>query len=154
MVLTDILTEQRIKAPLAATTKQGVIEELVDLLVASGEVADREKLLSAVLEREKTRTTGIGGGLALPHGKCGAVKDLMMAVGKPAVPVDFESIDGKPVTLVFMLVGPTGMVGPHIQALAHIARLMSIDSFKNKLNAAASPADILRLFRDQEEQGE
>ena len=150
MRLTDILTPQRIKVPLGATTKQGVIQELVDVLSANGDLTDRDRVLQAVLERENTRTTGIGGGLAIPHGKCTGVKELVMAVGKPAVPVDLESIDGRPVNLVILLVSPMDRTGPHIQALARISRIMSIDAFRNKLVAAAGAERIYQLVKDQD----
>jgi fructose-specific phosphotransferase system IIA component len=152
MRLTDILKPERIKVPLAATGKRGVIEELVGLLAADGAVTDRERVLQAVLERESTRTTGIGGGLAIPHGKCSGVGDLAMALGKPAAPVDFESIDGKPVNLVILLVSPTDRTGPHIQALARISRIMSVDAFRHKLAAASDPRQVFQLIKDQDEE--
>jgi len=153
MNLTDILTVKRIKIPLNATTKEGVIAELVDLLAADGAVTDRDKVLQAVLEREKTHTTGIGSGLALPHGKCSGVDELTMAIGTTASPVDFQSIDGKGVTLVMLLVSPMDKTGPHIQALAHISRLVSVDAFRNKLNRAASADEMFQLIKNQEEAG-
>jgi len=151
MRLTDILTPERIKTPLSATSKPQVLAELVDVLVATGGVADREKALSSVLEREQTRTTGIGNGLAIPHGKTGAVSDLVLALGKTAAPIEFDSIDGKPVTLLVMLISPVDRTGPHIQALARISRLFSIDAFRNKLHHAKDPADMWRLLQEQEE---
>jgi len=152
MQIADILNVDRIKAPLQASTKQGVIEEMVDVLVANGDLAAREPALAAVLERERTRTTGIGSGLAVPHGKTAAVKKLIMAIGKPAAPVDFSSVDGKPVNLVLLLLSPIDQVGPHIQALAHISRLMSIDSLRKKLEDATSPQQILKLILDKEKE--
>lgn len=152
MQLTDILTERRIKIPLAATTKEGAITELVDLLVANGDIFDREKALAAVLEREHTRTTGIGNGLAIPHGKASATHELVLALGKAARPIDFDSIDQKPVTLVMLLISPLDQTGPHIQALARISRLMSNDPFRNKLNAATSVEQVMQLIEGQEEQ--
>jgi len=151
MLLTDILTQRRIKVPLQATTKRDAIAELVDVLVASGDISDREKALAAVLEREHTRTTGIGNGLAIPHGKVTAVNDLVMAVGRTAAPIDFESIDGKPVTLILMIISPVDRTGPHIQALARVSRMLSIDSFRNKLNHAKDAQEVWQLIVDQEE---
>ena len=150
MHLTDILTAKRIKAPLASSTKDALIAELVDVLADDGVLGNRQKVLEAVMEREHTRTTGIGNGLAIPHGKCSEVKELVMAIGKPAAGVDFESIDSKPVTLVFLLVGPTDMTGPHIQALAHISRMLSIDAFRAKLNQATSAQEIFDAIEAQE----
>lgn len=151
MLLTDMLNPQRIKVPLATTAKNDVITELVDLLAADGSIQERDKVLTSVLEREHTRTTGIGNGLALPHGKTAAVGELVMAIGKPAAPIDFASVDGKPVTLIFLLVSPLDKTGPHIQALARISRLLSIDAFRSKLNAATSPQDLFQVIKTQEQ---
>ena len=112
MRLTDILKPENIKVPLAATTKHDAIAELVDLLAANGQVTDPKKVLESVLERETTRTTGIGNGLAIPHGKCAGTADLVMAIGKPAAPIDFQSIDQRPVSVIWMLASPPDKTGP------------------------------------------
>ncbi len=151
MRLTDILTPARIKAPLTADTKRGLIEELLDVMIASGAVTDRERVLQTVLERENTRTTGIGGGMAIPHGKCASITEPTVAIGRAAKPVDFESIDGKPVWLVILLISPVDQTASHIQALARISRIMSIDSFRNKL-ASADAATMYQLIKDQDAQ--
>src|SRR3954467_13052734 len=103
MRLTEILKPQNIKVPLEATVKTGAIGELVNLLAANGEVTDPKKVLEAVLDREATRTTGICNGLAIPHGKCPGGENLVMAIGKAANPIDFQAIDGRPVTLIWLL---------------------------------------------------
>jgi fructose-specific phosphotransferase system IIA component len=146
MRLTEILSLECIKVPLTATDKRGVITEIVDLVHAAGKLTDREEMLQATLEREATRTTGIGNGLAIPHGKCGAVKELIMAIGKTEKPVDFESIDGKPVTIVIFLASPPDKTGPHIQALARISRLMTDQKFRRALDQAETPKAVLDLF--------
>ncbi len=151
-LLTDILTPQRIKVPLVATTKHGVIEELVDLLVDNGDLEDRDRPLQAVLRREQTRTTGVGHGLAIPHGKCDATRDLVMAMGRPKKPVDFDSVDGKPVTLLVLLIGPTAKTGRNVQVLAQISRLMSAGAFRSELEAAETARDIFRLIQNHERQ--
>ncbi len=150
MRLTEILSPECIKVPLAATDKQGLITEIVDLVSAAGKVADRQQMLQATLEREATRTTGIGGGLAIPHGKCAAVRELVMAVGKTRQPVEFDSIDGKPVTVVIFLASPPDKTGPHIQALARISRLMTDQKFRQALDKAQSSEEVLELFRAYE----
>src|SRR6195256_5044577 len=118
MRLTDILKPQNIKVPLEAHAKNDAITELVNLLATNGEIADAKKVLDAVLEREATRPTGIGNGLAIPHGKSTAAKGLVMAFGKAGTPVDFQAIDGRPVTLIWLLTSPPDQTGPHIHALA------------------------------------
>src|SRR5204863_8372185 len=136
MRLTEILKPQNIKIPLEARNKTDAIGELVKVLTASGDIADSKKVLDAVLEREATRTTGIGNGLAIPHGKCSGTPDLVMAIGKPGQPIDFQSIDGRPVSVIWMLTSPPEKTGPHIHALARISRLMTIDKFQQALRAA------------------
>src|SRR5579862_1736617 len=142
MRLAEILKPENIKVPLESKTKNDAISELVNLLAKNGAVTDAKKVLDAVLERESTRTTGIGNGLAIPHGKCTGTKDLVMAIGKPAAPIDFQSIDGRPVTVIWMLTSPPDKTGPHIHALARISRLMTIDKFQNALRLAKTSQEV------------
>jgi len=125
MNLTEIVSPSCVKAPLEATDKRGVIDELVDLLAADNKVRDADALKEAVWVREQTRTTGIGHGLAIPHGKTTCCDRLVMAVGRTSEPIEFESVDGKPVRLIFLLLSPPEQTGPHIKALAEISRMMS-----------------------------
>src|SRR6476660_1920253 len=150
MRLTEILKPQNIKLPLEATTKSEAIGELVTLLAGNAEVSDAKKVLEAVLERESTRTTGIGNGLAIPHGKCNGAKDLIMAIGKCATPIDFQAIDGRPVSLIWLLVSPPDKTGPHIHALARISRLMTIEKFRQALVAATTPQQLYDAIVQQE----
>src|SRR5678810_430323 len=142
MRLTEILKPQNIKVPLEATVKTGAIGELVELLAGNGELTDPKKVLEAVLDREATRTTGIGNGLAIPHGKCTGTDHLVMAIGRPQTPIDFQAIDGRPVSLIWLLTSPPDKTGPHIHALARISRLMTIDRFRHALNAAQTGQDV------------
>ncbi|MCB9846403.1 MAG: PTS sugar transporter subunit IIA [Phycisphaeraceae bacterium] len=151
MNLLDILTEECIRAPLKATDKRGVIEELVDLLASLGKVHDAAALKEAVWTREQTRTTGIGHGLAIPHGKCPGMPALAMAIGKPAQPLDFEAIDGQPVRLVVLLASPPDRTSDHIHALARISRLMVMEDFRTKMYNATTASEIYELLRSQQE---
>lgn len=148
--LLDILSPACVKVPLAATTKRGVIEELVDMLASAGKVSDAQALKDAVWTREQTRTTGIGLGLAIPHGKCAGMSGLAMAIGKPSEPMNFESIDGQPVKLIVLLASPPDKQSDHIQALARISRLMNMEEFRNKAYATISSQELFELFRSQE----
>jgi len=139
------------KVPLEATSKSEAIAELVNLLAASGDVSDPKKVLAAVLDREATRTTGIGNGLAIPHGKCAGVADLVMAVGKAQTPIDFQSIDGRPVTLIWLLASPPDKTGPHIHALARISRLMTIDKFRLALAETTTAQAMFDIIQQQEQ---
>jgi fructose-specific phosphotransferase system IIA component len=150
MRLTEILKPENIKVPLEATNKNAAISELVHLLATNGQVTDEKKVLESVLEREATRTTGIGNGLAIPHGKCNGTTDLVMAIGKPAVPIDFQAIDGRPVSLIWMLASPPDKTGPHIHALARISRLMTIDKFQAALRNAKTSQEIYDAIVAQE----
>lgn len=152
MRLTDILKPQNIKVPLQAKVKADAIKELVDLLAANGEVHDPKKVLDSVLERESTRTTGIGNGLAIPHGKCTGTDHLVMAIGRPATPIDFQAIDGRPVNLLWLLTSPPDKTGPHIHALARISRLMTIERFRQALATAESAQQIYDTIVQQENQ--
>ena len=150
MRLTEILKPENIKVPLVSTVKAEAIGELVQLLAANGEVTDAKKVLDAVLERETTRTTGIGNGLAIPHGKCTGTDHLVMAIGRPQTPIDFQAIDGRPVNLIWLLTSPPDKTGPHIHALARISRLMTIDRFRQSLNEAKTPREIFDTIVKQE----
>jgi fructose-specific phosphotransferase system IIA component len=139
-----------VKVPLQGKDKKSIMTELVDLLDANGLLLDRDAALEAVFMREQTRSTGIGSGIAIPHGKCKAVKELVMAIGIAREPVDFESVDGKPVTIVILLVSPADQTGPHIQALARISRLMLDESFRQALEKAASAEQLYELMSSKE----
>jgi fructose-specific phosphotransferase system IIA component len=150
MRLTEILKPQNIKIPLQSTVKTDAIAELVNLLADNGDVTDAKKVLEAVLDRESTRTTGIGNGLAIPHGKTAGTADLVMAIGRPAQPIDFQSIDGKPVTIIWLLSSPPDKTSSHIHALARISRLMTIDKFRHALIAAKTGDEVFQIITQQE----
>jgi mannitol/fructose-specific phosphotransferase system IIA component (Ntr-type) len=152
MRLSDILKPVNIKIPLTSVVKAEAIGELVTLLAANGEITDPKKVLDSVLERESTRTTGIGNGLAIPHGKTTGTADLVMAIGKPASPIDFQAIDGRPVSIIWLLTSPPNKTGPHIHALARISRLMTIDKFRQQLNAAQTAEEMFSIISQQESQ--
>lgn len=149
MNLIDILSPECVSAPLVATDKQSVIGELVDLLSSAGMVSDAQSLKEAVWSREQTRTTGIGFGLAIPHGKCAGMDRLAIAIGKPAVPMDFEAIDSQPVQLIVLLASPPDRTRDHIQALAEVSRLITKEDFRNRVYNATSPDEIYELFKEQ-----
>jgi len=150
MILTQILQPDCIKVPVENREKEAVITELVDLLDAKGLLSDRDSALEAVLTRERTQSTGTGAGIAIPHGKCSAVKELVIAIGIAHEPIEFNSIDGKPVTILILLVSPADQTGPHIQALATISRLMLNEEFRQKLEKVTSADEAYALLKDQE----
>ena len=150
MILTQILQPDCIKVPVESRDKHAVITELVDLLDANGLLLDRDEALEAVLTRERTQSTGTGAGIAIPHGKCNAVKELVIAIGIAHEPIEYNSIDGKPVTILILLVSPADQTGQHIQALATISRLMLNEEFRQKLEKVTSTDEVYELLNDQE----
>ena len=150
MELSKILTPERIRVPLESADKTGAITELVDLLAASKGLAARDLAVEAVLNRVAERTTGIGYGLAIPHGKSEGCKKLVIAAGKPATPVDFQSLDGRPVTFVVLLVSPPDQTGPHIKALAKISRLMNMEEVRAAVDRVSSARGLYDVITEYE----
>ncbi len=150
MTVTEILDPQCVLVPLAARTKREAIDALVDALAASGRVSDAAAVKKAVWDREMQRSTGIGEGLAIPHGKTPAAHGLCLAVARLAEPIDYDSIDRKPVRLVVLLVSPPERTSDHIQALGRISRLMTNPQFRERVYSAAGPEELLELFRSAE----
>ena len=153
MLLSELLTPERIKIPLQATTKEELLRELVQVVSANEHIEDADEVLRAVREREAVLSTGIGNGVAIPHGKSGAVPELCMAAGRTANPVDFDALDGQPVSLFFLLVGPETAAGPHIKALSRISRLVRRDSVRQQLVAACSAGEFFDAMKEAEAQG-
>ena len=153
MFLTEILQADCIRIPLGATSKQQAIFELVDLLADRVGIEDWQDLRDAVWQREMTRTTGIGHGIAIPHCKHTDCGELRLAIGKPAEPIDFDSVDGRPVDLIFLLTSPQNQTGPHVQALAQISRLWTDSDLRASLNGAKSADELYQRIRDYEARG-
>ena len=147
----DILSPKSVKVPLAATEKRGVIDELVDLLHDAMLIKDPQKLKEAVWSREQQRSTGIGEGLAIPHGKSACSSRLVMAIGRPKEPIEFNSIDHKPVRLIVLLASPPDKTSDHIQALGKISRLMSDPRFRAMAYNSESADELYDLFREAEQ---
>jgi fructose-specific phosphotransferase system IIA component len=150
MNILDILSPKAIKVPLESDDKRGAIDELIDLIASAGLVSQPEPLKKVVWGREQQRTTGIGEGLAIPHGKSDVAKKLVVAMGRPAQPIDFGSIDNKPVKLIVLLVSPPEKTSDHIQALGKISRLMADPKFRQQAYAAESSQGLYELFEKTE----
>jgi len=150
MKVTDILTENFIIVELHSNQKIGAINELLELFNYDDRVLDFEKMKVSVLEREKIMSTGVGKGFAIPHGKTSGVKEILAAFGKSTKPIEYDSLDGKPVQLIFLLIGRENMVSAHIKLLSRISRMMNKDEFRQKLIDAKSNAEILDYFRLEE----
>ncbi len=149
MRISDLLSPARIRVPLQATDKEGVLRELVALLLA-GDGGQADEILSAILEREKQFPTGIGYGVAVPHGKTPALTSLGIVAGVAPAPVPYETIDGEPVRLFFLLAGPESQAGAHVKALSRISRLVRREPVRAKLLGARTPDEFYRSLRDAE----
>lgn len=150
MILTQILKKTCVIVPLASGDKEAAIEELVDILDSNKLLVDRDMVLDAVLQREMTRSTGIGSGIAIPHGKCKGVNELVMALGVTKDEIDFDSIDGRGVRIVVLLASPTDKTGPHIQALARISRIMLDEELREKLASSKTADEAYNLISEKE----
>jgi mannitol/fructose-specific phosphotransferase system IIA component (Ntr-type) len=122
----------------------------VQVIAKTDNVDDPEEILRAVREREAVLSTGIGNGVAIPHGKSPLVPDLVMAAGATDDPIEFDSLDGQPVHLLFMLIGPETAAGPHIKALSRISRLIRRDAVREKLVHARSPEEFFQSLKEAE----
>ena len=143
MNLLDILSPESTIVDLQGESKEDIIAELVNSLPVGDAITDRDQVLQAVLDREKIMSTGIGDGIAIPHGKSAAVTELVAAMGTQRRGVDFDALDGEPAFVFFLLVSPANVSGPHIKALARISRLLKNEEFKKKLIEADSAEDII-----------
>jgi len=150
MNLSDLLAPERIRVPLRSRDKEDVLRELVQLLPSASDGERAEQILEAVVEREKRMSTGIGQGVAIPHGKTDLVPGMEMAFGIASEPIDFESLDGDPCAIFFLLVSPPELTGPHIKALAQISRMLTSDAVRDELARATDPGAVLALFRRHE----
>lgn len=150
MLLSELLTADRVRIPLGGRTKDDLLRELVELATAGMEPDVAASVLAAVRERESKLTTGIGDGVAVPHGRSPLLGELVMAAGAVPTPVDFEALDGAPVRLFFLLVGPESAAGAHVQALSRVARLLRKDALRGELCAARSSDEFLRVIRASE----
>ncbi len=151
MKVSELLKKEFIISDLKGETKEEVINELVDLFKDDPRVEDIEKVRSAVLEREKVMSTGVGKGFAIPHGKTNAVKEIIGSFGRIKDGIDYESLDGNPVNLVFLLVGKDNLISTHIKLLSRISRLMNKDDFRHRLAEANSADEIVKLFSEEEQ---
>lgn len=149
MALVDLILPGIVKVPLESTGKPAVLRELVQILKDAGKIADVERALTAVNQREQLGSTGLELGIAVPHAKTDTVKTLTLAIGVSPRGIDFTSLDGKPSRLFFLMLAPPNQSGPHIQALAEIAKLSHSRSLCDAIMNARSAEEVVRLFRDE-----
>lgn len=150
MKILDVLPKETILTDLKAKDKKGVIEELVASVSQITGISSKE-LVQVLLERERLGSTGIGGGIGIPHGKLANLESLIMGFGLSRKGVDFESMDGRPTHLFFLLITPENSTGLHLKLLARISRILKNDSFKKKLMKAASSNEVYSIIGEVDE---
>lgn len=148
MALIDLIKKEFIAAPLKAADKPGVIAELVDLLDSGGLLSSREDVLGAVLQRESLGSTGLEKGIAIPHAKTTAIKDIALAIGISPGGIEFQALDGQPSRVFFLILAPPDQSGPHIEALSEIAQATKSGAFLRLLESARSPEEVVELFQE------
>ncbi|MFH0778652.1 MAG: PTS sugar transporter subunit IIA [Candidatus Eisenbacteria bacterium] len=150
MKLSELLNERAIGVSLQAATKDEVIKELVAILEKAHGLKSGAEILKKVVEREAMASTGIGHGVAIPHGKAASMRNLAAATGISSRNIDFKSADGEPVTLFVLLVSPEDCTGPHVRALANISKLLKEDSVRHQLKRSKSPHEFLEALKQAE----
>lgn len=150
MLLTELLAPERVRVPLRSRAKDDLLRELVEL-AAGGRGPDVvASLLRSVREREEVLSTGIGEGIAIPHGRSPALESLVVAAGVCEVPVEFAALDGRPVELCFLIAGPESAAGAHVKALGRISRLLRRDALRDALRASATAEEFLAVVQASE----
>lgn len=153
MNIMDFLSKKAILPDIQPTKKEDVIKELVDVLINAGEIEKRcrNKLIDALMSRESLGSTAIGQGIAIPHAKSDCVSKLIAAFGLSKKGVDFDSLDGEPAYIFFLLVAPKDSAGPHLKALARISRLLKDKYFRDNLRACADDKSIIKTISQEDE---
>lgn len=150
MNLKKAIKDTCFRANLRSTTKNGVIEELVDLLIAAGRILDRQNAINCVLERERKMSTGMQHGVAIPHGKTGMVENLVTAIGVRKEGIDFGSQDGQPSKIFIMTISSSNRTGPHMEYLAEVSKLLSNPAIRQRVLDAATDEELAAALTDEQ----
>ncbi|MBI4430548.1 MAG: PTS sugar transporter subunit IIA [Candidatus Omnitrophica bacterium] len=151
MTIKEILDPKAVKVDLEAMDKKGVLGELVDVLTEVHGTADKKTILRTLMDRENLGSTGIGQGIAIPHGKTESAKNLIAVFGISKKGVNFDALDGEPVYVFFLLLAPKEAAGPHLKALARISRLLRDSYFCKQLRAAKTAQQVHDMLLAEEE---
>lgn len=152
MKISELLNPEAVVADIQSRDKGKVLAELTDALVASDASLRRDEVIQVLLERERLGSTGIGDGVAIPHGKLKGIPELMLAFGRSRSGVDFDSMDGKPAHLFFLLIAPEESVGVHLKTLARISKLLKDSAVRQRLLDAGDRKDLYQIILDEEDQ--
>lgn len=150
MQIVDLITSEGIVTNLRAGSKRGVLSELIDAMTRKNQNLNKELVLSILLEREKLGSTGIGEGIAIPHGKLKNLDRVMISFGRSPSGIPFDSVDGKPVHLFFLLLAPENSASLYLRILAKISRLLKTPALKEKLLCAESAQNVIEAIRSEE----
>ena len=150
MKIMDFLNKKAIAVNLKSSDKEGVISELVDTLAKAEDIKSKEDLIKALLTRESLGSTGIGQGIGIPHAKSPNAKNLVAAFGLSQQGVNFDSLDGEPAHIFFLLIAPEESAGPHLKALARISRMLKDKYFREMLRKAKDEKEILRIIQEED----
>lgn len=153
MKVSEILNDKLIAVGLEAKDKYDAIDKMIEIASVSGAMLDKEKVKKCVLEREKLVSTGVGKNFAIPHGKTDEVKDIVAAFAVLKEPIDFDSIDLEPVKYIFLVIGKESLLNAHIKLLSRISRIMNKEEFREQLDEAKTPEEVMELFRIEEQTG-
>lgn len=151
MKISEVLDKNAIKIGLTATTKEETLKELVSMLARVEDIGDQNGIVKALIERENLGSTGIGQGIAIPHGKTDKVKRLVAVLGVSKTGVNFDALDGEPVYIFFLLVAPKATAGPHLKALAQISRLLRDTYFCELIRKCKTEEELFDLIKSEEE---
>lgn len=151
MKITELLSPTAITVEMQATDKNSALVELTDAIVSSADGLDRDDVLRVLNERERLGSTGIGDGVAIPHGKLKNIDNLLLSFGCSKSGVDFDSMDGKPAHLFFLLLAPEESVGVHLKTLARISKLLKNPGVRSALMSAADADELFRIIAAEEE---
>jgi PTS system nitrogen regulatory IIA component len=150
MKIMDFLSPDAITIDLKAHDKKGAITELVELLAKAKKIKKTQDVIDTVLEREKLGSTGIGQGVAIPHGKTDSVAEQIGALGISQKGVEFNALDGEPVHIIFFLVGPAEVAGQHLKALSRISRLFKDKYFRQQIREAKTVQDVIKIIQQED----
>lgn len=150
MKLSQILKKESIVAELTSTTKPGILKELARAVAPTAGI-DAQSIAGVLMERESLGSTGIGGGIAIPHGKLVGVSDIILGFGRSKSGVEYDSLDRRPVHLFFLLLTPENSTGGHLKVLAQISKLLKMEHFKQELRTAETIDDIYEFILEQDE---
>jgi len=152
MKIIDVLQKESIELNLSFQNKDELLSYIIQLAERSGKIADIESASKAVFDRERIMSTGVGKGIALPHAKTNSVADSVGALIILNSPIDFEALDGKPVNIIFLLLGRESNVGNHLRLLSKVSRLLNNDAFRSKLLKSETSDEVINIFSEIEKE--